>query len=393
MKKNGFIVGCGTVAVLFAAVMLSGCATTGKTGVDNVGFYEDFENSVIRGELYITGYTGTSTIVDIPETIQGRSVRNIFGSAFSKKGLTAITIPDSVTGIGVFAFANNQLTAITIPNSVTRIGDSAFANNQLTEIILPNGVSLIGSGAFANNQLTAITIPNSVTEIGAGAFANNQLATITIPNSVMEIGSHAFANNQLRTVTIPNRTALSIDAFAGNDVFPPLLIPESGNTIIVFSRSIEGQINVHDASRTVTITGLKLGSDVVIPDTVYDIPVTRITNTNTRIDNIKNGMSEFTPIRNLTLPAGLAEISDNAFLGYTIQNVTFPNDRVEELWNRVYPAMASANQSLMQEWEQAVKQAEELAEQQKKNREFEEEMERLRSLGRAAEQYRRNLGN
>ncbi len=46
---------------------------------------------------------------------------------FNCKGLTSITISNSVSNIGVGAFKNcNSLTSITIPDSVTTIGDSAF---------------------------------------------------------------------------------------------------------------------------------------------------------------------------------------------------------------------------------------------------------------------------
>ncbi|MBP5455571.1 MAG: leucine-rich repeat domain-containing protein [Paludibacteraceae bacterium] len=45
--------------------------------------------------------------------------------------LISITIPDSVTSIGVAAFIDTFLTSITIPNSVTSIGDGAFESNAL----------------------------------------------------------------------------------------------------------------------------------------------------------------------------------------------------------------------------------------------------------------------
>ncbi|MDY4745265.1 MAG: leucine-rich repeat domain-containing protein, partial [Bacteroidaceae bacterium] len=43
-------------------------------------------------------------------------------------GLTSVTIPNSVTSIGIHAFYGcSGLTSVTIPNSVTSIGDFAFS--------------------------------------------------------------------------------------------------------------------------------------------------------------------------------------------------------------------------------------------------------------------------
>ena len=49
------------------------------------------------------------------------------GDAFSSPSLQSITIPDSVTSIGVSAFSFcSSLQSVTIPDSVTSIGDEAF---------------------------------------------------------------------------------------------------------------------------------------------------------------------------------------------------------------------------------------------------------------------------
>jgi hypothetical protein len=397
MKKNGFIVVCATVALLLATTLLAGCTTTGANGetVYKTGNFE-YQMFQLSDDVMITRYTGRSKVVKIPETIRGRPV-TIMEKVFKGKGLTAITMPHSDDSIATETYADNQLTEITLPDSVTMIGHRSFANNQLTELTLPNSVSYISVEAFANNRLTELTLPDSVTKIMERAFANNQLTEITIPDGVTVIGDGAFANNRLRSVTIPNTVAhLGIDVFEGNNLSAPPLVPESDKPITVFSdkynqfgniiTSISGQITGQGDSRTVTIAYLR-GNNIVIPDMVYGIPVTRITNllSSEQITDIRKASSGFREIENLTLPTGLIEISDDAFVGHTIRNITFPSNSVEELWNRMYPAMANKNLSLIREWEQAA--------QQKKNREFEADMERMQGIRRSMEQYRRNLGN
>jgi len=150
---------------------------------------------------------------------------------WAERGLTNVTILDSVTYIGGSAFAQNQLTSVTISNSVTYIGGSAFAENQLTCVTIGSGVTEIGWRAFHDNpitnltigmahidytwqegQLTNVTILDSVTHIGEWAFWQNQLTNVTIGSGVTEIGWGAFYGNQLTSVTIPFATLEAADA-------------------------------------------------------------------------------------------------------------------------------------------------------------------------------------
>ena len=154
----------------------------------------------------------------IKRIIIGDGVTTIGGSAFEGCRLTSVTIPNSVTEIGVRAFAECfALTSVTIPNSVTKIGGAAFIMcGALTSVTIPNSVTEIGDDTFYwCKHLTSISIPNSVTKIGTSAFDDcRSLTSVNIPNSVTEIGSYAFSLCvSLTSVTIPN-SVKNIENFA-----------------------------------------------------------------------------------------------------------------------------------------------------------------------------------
>ena len=86
--------------------------------------------------------------------------------------------------------------------TVTSIGAGAFfpyyiyeGESYITSVTIPNSVTTIGVGAFQGcSGLTSLTIPNSVTTIGWGAFeCCSGLTSVTIPNSVTTIGEMTFS--------------------------------------------------------------------------------------------------------------------------------------------------------------------------------------------------------
>ena len=151
-----------------------------------------------KDTITITKYTGTDSVVIIPDTINGLPVASIETNAFfSYTGLTAVTIPDSVTSIGSGAFYYCfNLSNVMIGNSVTNMGRGVFANSySLTSATLGSGVTRIESDAFFFcTRLASVAIPQSVTSIGNNAFEScTSLTNVTIGSSVSSIESYAFS--------------------------------------------------------------------------------------------------------------------------------------------------------------------------------------------------------
>ena len=122
--------------------------------------YEDFEYSISEetNEVTITKYTGTDTVVSIPDTINGNPVTSIGTGAFAgRDNLENITIPNGVTSIGSHAFDHCGFTSITIPNNVTSIGNAAFREcSKLQSIFLPIGLNVVYDSVHIISRATKV---------------------------------------------------------------------------------------------------------------------------------------------------------------------------------------------------------------------------------------------
>ncbi len=135
--------------------------------------------------------------IDITECGINTKTKFIASKAFSRcTYLSSVTIPDSVTSIGVSSFEYcPNLASLTIPNSVAEIGDSAFFFcTGLVSVTIPDSVTSIGDEAFRYcENLTNVTIGNGVANIGSGAFQScMNLNSITLGSNIRRIGVDAF---------------------------------------------------------------------------------------------------------------------------------------------------------------------------------------------------------
>ena len=282
--------------------------------------YGDLEYSVLGdGTVEITGYNGSAEKVDIPKTIDGKTVTKIGVSAFEDcTNFKSITIPDSVTEIGWNAFSGcKRLISITIPDSVTWIGSCAFQDcARLTSITLPDGVTSIGVHAFSGcTSLTSITIPDGVTSIGWGAFDGcESLTSITIPDSVTEIGDRAFWGCiSLTSITIPDSvTEISSGAFSGCKSLTSVTMSDGVKKI--------GEFGFY------AFTSL---TSIMIPDGVTSIGV--------------YAFGYCTSLTSITIPDNVVYIDDHTFCGCSnLKSIAIPNSVTEigdsafyDCWNLI----------------------------------------------------------
>ncbi len=330
------------------------------TSIGNYAFYHcnSLTSIVIPDSVTSIGDDTFSNCCSLTSVSIPNSVTSIGKDAFSNcSSLPSVTIPNNVTSIGDGAFSScSSLTSITIPNNVTSIARSTFSNcSSLASITIPDSVITIGDNAFYNcSGLTSVSIGNSVRVIGDGAFSScSSLSFVTIPNSVRSIGIGAFLNcNSLLSVTIPNSVT-----YMGQVAFGNILnINYSGSATGApwgaryVNKYVEDMLVYDDSSKTVLIacSNIKKGS-IVISNSVNNISDSAFTGCaaldsiiwNARIcadfttspfsvmqenvtsfiigdsvlhipANLCNGM---TRIKEITIPANIETIGENAFLG------------------------------------------------------------------------------
>ena len=287
-------------------------------------YYEEKED----GTIEITDCTSSATSINIPSTIDGKTVTSIRNCAFyGCKSLTSVTIPNSITSIGREAFYDcTSLTSVTIPDSVTSIGDSAFYNcKSLTNVTIPNSITMIGPDTFCRcSSLENITIPDSVTSIGDHAFFECKLVTLTMGNGVNYIDSCAFLNcEQLYEVnyngTVAQWKAINVDSNNSNLT----------KAIIKCTDGILGN-----------------GNEVIIDNVVYNIynDYTAQINKypgNPEILTIPESVSyegyaflECTNLKSLTMPSSVTKIGQYAFYCCTDLKDVYYLSTISD-WNKI----------------------------------------------------------
>ena len=271
------------------------------------GIYHNSANGVFYVDRWVCGYKGTmpaNTNLALREGTLGVADEAFHGCS----GLTSVTIPNSVTSIGVGAFRDcSGLTSVTIPNSVTSIGGVAFRGcTGLTSVTIPNSVTSIGDGAFYDcSGLTSVTIPNSVTSIGENAFCFcSGLTSVTIPNSVTSIGDGAFYDcSGLTSVTIPNSvTSIDVNVFRGCTGLTSVTIPNSVTSI--------GDGAFRDCSGLTSVT---IGNSVksIGRETFYNC--SGLTSVTFHCKEIGPWFQGITTIKEIILGEEVTSIGENAF--------------------------------------------------------------------------------
>ncbi len=183
--------------------LLLHCFGRSALGAEEAGFI--YEVNATRA--VVTGYTGFTNRIQIPDRLGGKPVTEIGFQAFEHHGqLTEVLLPDTVLVIGERAFNNSGLRGVSLPTALASIGEYAFADCiRLTNAFLPATVTTIGSFAFSRcESLRGVNIPSTVKRIGTRAFQEcTSLQSVTLHSGISELVGAQFAGcTALESVTL-----------------------------------------------------------------------------------------------------------------------------------------------------------------------------------------------
>lgn len=188
--------------VSLSAAVLAACLTAPAAfAAETTPPTSDYTYTITKDDtVTITGYTGSDTVLTVPQKLGGSPVTEIAADAFAEQTkLTSVTLPESLAAVGERAFADcTALETVNIPDGVTLLPGEVFANcTALTDVTLPDGLKKIADDAFFNcTSLETLTLPDSVTSLTGAAFSG---CTQGITLKVGENSPYTFVNGALYT--------------------------------------------------------------------------------------------------------------------------------------------------------------------------------------------------
>ncbi len=323
--------------------------TADLSGADAAN-YEIAAESGIEGKIFsasgdflfdestgtVTGYTGESTDIVIPETIAGVAVKAIGDKAFTMSDnghasvkITSISLPNALESIGEAAFTNTLIESINIPATVKSIGENAFYYCAALETVtFGDGIGEMtwGRGTFRNTAVKNITIPAGLATIPALCFQDTTgTGTFTIPATVTRLGDSAFLRSKYESFVFAPGTADLVcekQVFAGASMrafeIPARMVEMGGS----FFQDAAKLTSLTFADRTKPLTAHKIEGAAA----GFHLAGTAVTSLNIpgSVGAVPDGMANNVPLRSLTLGEGITSIEPYAFYGTALESVTFP---------------------------------------------------------------------
>lgn len=204
MKK--FFAVIVALATVITAFSLVGCASKENP---------DFDFTLLADGTYAASVkeeARQAETLTVPSEYDGVAVTSLSRRAFyGMKKLTGVTLPDTVTSVGVEAFKGcTALTEVDL-TPVTKLSKSAFEGCvSLTKATLGQ-IAEIPERCFADcGALTDIALPDTLEKIGNYAFSQcAALSSVVFPTAkALKIGDYAYSYAGITELKIPANATL-----------------------------------------------------------------------------------------------------------------------------------------------------------------------------------------
>lgn len=371
-KKNFYhkIMGSILTVVLILSILL----VTPEYNVANALISGEYEYLITEnGEVHINKYTGSSSDIQIPKTIDGKPVTNV-GGFKNNNILNSVVLPEGVTTIENEGFKDcANLKKVVLPNTIKSINDNAFyLCNKLYDISIPDGVKAIGRSAlngtpFLNNRTEDfvilgdgvlvkyngtnknVSIPNGVKFISSAFMYCDIVDNVVMPDTVVTVDSNAFSNSTLRSITISdNLISIGTMAFYKTNlekVKIPGKVKEIGdfafsNSLYLTSVDLENNsttVGNHMFSNCYALTEVLLADSITIIDTYafYNCQNIKALNLPKNLKMINSNAFELcTGLEKIEIPEGITSIKDFVFKScYALKTVKLSDNILSIGWS------------------------------------------------------------
>ena len=310
----------------------------------------DFEYTSGTNGITITGYTGISTIVKIPEQIGGRDVVAIAASAFANQtNLTSVVVPDSVESIGLGAFKGcDSLESISLP-FVGASRDAEVYNGVFGYIFgyeIKYNSEYSSSTAYGQSSYSTEFVNSKYTSEPTGTTwqytcYNTNVSSYSSSYRYRKTSYYYYIPTTLTSVVITDATVIPVAAFNGCANITSVVLNDKVETIEEYAfQNCTGLVSADIGTGLTEIgtyafyncTSLE---SIVVPSGVTTISSYAFYN-NTALASVSlpSGMTAInsyafyntTGLKELVFPSELQSIGSYAFYGTRIRELNIPGE-------------------------------------------------------------------